>query len=101
MRYSELIVAGALVAAITAFYAVFVAAAGVPPAGAIIGHLMGVVGFTMMLLTETLYSLRKRAMRKPRGSMRTWLRIHIVMGIVGPYLVLLHSAWTLDRKSVV
>lgn len=94
MRYSELIVAGALVAAITAFYAVFVAAAGVPPAGAIIGHLMGVVGFTMMLLTETLYSLRKRAMRKPRGSMRTWLRIHIVMGIVGPYLVLLHSAWT-------
>jgi hypothetical protein len=94
MRYSELIVAGLLVAVITALYAVLVTANGVPASGAIIGHLMGVIGFAMMLLTETLYSLRKRAMRKPRGSMRTWLRIHIVMGIVGPYLVLLHSAWT-------
>lgn len=94
MRYSELLVAGALAAGITAVYATFSAASGVPASGAIVGHLMGVVGFTMMLLTETLYSLRKRAMRKPRGSMRTWLRIHIVMGIVGPYLVLLHSAWT-------
>jgi hypothetical protein len=33
-------------------------------------------------------------MRRPRGSMRTWLQAHIVMGIVGPYLVLLHAAWT-------
>jgi hypothetical protein len=56
--------------------------------------MMGVVGFTLMLLTETLYSLRKRAMRRPRGSMRAWLQAHIVMGIVGPYLVLLHAAWT-------
>ena len=32
-------------------------------------------------------------MRRPRGSMRAWLRVHIVMGIVGPYLVLLHTAW--------
>jgi hypothetical protein len=46
-----------------------------------------------MLATETLYSLRKRAIRRPWGRMRDWLRFHIFTGIVGPYLVLLHSAW--------
>jgi hypothetical protein len=94
MRYSELLVAAALVAAITVAYATLVGAAGAPAAGSLVGHLIGVAGFMLMLLTETLYSLRKRAMRRPRGSMRTWLRAHIVMGIVGPYLVLLHAAWT-------
>lgn len=94
MRFSELLVAAALVVGLTALYAALLGAAGVPAAGSLVGHLMGVVGFTLMLLTETLYSLRKRAMRRPRGSMRTWLQVHIVMGIVGPYLVLLHAAWT-------
>jgi len=94
MRYSELLISLALVIAITAAYFALTSATGVPAAGSLIGHLMGVVGFTMMLLTETLYSLRKRAMHRPRGSMRSWLRVHIVMGIVGPYLVLLHTAWT-------
>lgn len=96
MRPSELLVAAALVLVITGTYAALVSTAGIPAAGGLVGHLMGVVGFTMMLLTETLYSLRKRAMRRPRGSMRTWLRAHIVMGIVGPYLVLLHAAWTFN-----
>lgn len=96
MRHSELFVAALIVAGVTAAYVAYSALAGVPAAGTLVGHLMGVVGFTLMLLTETLYSLRKRAMKRPRGSMRTWLQIHIVMGIVGPYLVLLHSAWTFN-----
>ncbi len=94
MRYSELLVAAALIAGITAAYVALLGTTAVPAAGSLVGHMMGVVGFTLMLLTETLYSLRKRAMRRPRGSMRTWLQAHIVMGIVGPYLVLLHAAWT-------
>jgi hypothetical protein len=49
-----------------------------------------------MLMTETLYSLRKRAMRRPRGTMRSWLQLHIFTGIVGPYLVVLHSAWSFN-----
>jgi hypothetical protein len=93
MRYSELVIAAALIAAATVGYATYVSASGVPPAGDLVGHLLGIVGFTMMLLTETLYSLRKRALGRARGSMRTWLRAHIVMGIVGPYLVFLHTAW--------
>jgi hypothetical protein len=46
-----------------------------------------------MLNTETLYSLRKRARGKAIGRMSTWLQIHIFTGLVGSYMVLLHSAW--------
>jgi hypothetical protein len=70
-----------------------VGASGVPKASGLVGHGIGIVGFSLMLLTETAYSFRKRAMHRPRGTMRSWLRFHIFTGIVGPYLVLLHSAW--------
>ena len=60
----------------------------------IAGHLLGVVGFVFMLMTETLYSIRKRNMRAARwGRTETWLKLHIFTGIVGPYMVLIHSAW--------
>jgi hypothetical protein len=35
-------------------------------------------------------------MRRPRGSMRAWLQFHIFTGIVGSYLVVLHSAWSFN-----
>jgi hypothetical protein len=81
---------------ITVAYGGYVRAVAVPAAGGLLGHALGIVGLTMMLMTETLYSLRKRAMRRPRGSMRSWLRFHIFTGIVGPYLVVLHSAWSFN-----
>ena len=84
------------VVVISGLYAGYVQTTGVPAAGGLLGHLLGIVGFTMMLLTETLYSLRKRAMRRPRGTMRAWLQVHIFTGIVGPYLVILHSAWSFN-----
>ena len=46
-----------------------------------------------MLGTETLYPLRKRAKGFRFGPMSAWLQIHMLTGIVGPYLVLLHSGW--------
>lgn len=78
---------------ISAGYLFFVFRQGVPAASGFFGHSLGVVGFILMLSTETLYSLRKRAIRRPWGRLRTWLRAHIFSGIVGPYLVFLHSAW--------
>jgi hypothetical protein len=81
---------------ITVLYGSFVQAVGVPAASGFLGHSLGIAGFAMMLMTETLYSLRKRAMRRPRGSMQSWLRFHIFTGIVGPYLVILHSAWNFN-----
>ena len=57
------------------------------------GHGLGVIGFLLMLATETLYSLRKRARGRALGRLSNWLQWHIVMGIVGSYMVLLHTAW--------
>jgi hypothetical protein len=46
-----------------------------------------------MLATETLYSVRKRARGRAFGRLSSWLQWHIVTGIVGSYMVLLHTAW--------
>jgi hypothetical protein len=45
-----------------------------------------------MLSTEVMYSLRKRVRGFNLGRMSSWLQLHIITGIVGSYLVLLHSA---------
>lgn len=65
----------------------------IPPASELFGHGMGIVGFILMLMTETLYSLRKRSRTVRWGRMSTWLQMHILMGLVGPYMVLLHTSW--------
>jgi len=65
----------------------------IPPASELFGHGMGIVGFVLMLMTETLYSLRKRSRSVRWGKMSAWLQTHIFMGLVGPYMVLLHTSW--------
>jgi hypothetical protein len=65
----------------------------VPPASDLFGHSIGIIGFIFMLMTETLYSLRKRSRSVRWGRMSTWLQFHIFTGLVGPYMVLLHTSW--------
>lgn len=65
----------------------------IPAAGELYGHSIGILGFLLMLATETLYTLRKRSRSARWGSMSAWLELHIFTGLVGPYLVLLHSSW--------
>jgi hypothetical protein len=66
---------------------------GIPAASGLFGHGLGIVGFTLMLMTELLYSWRKRSRSARWGRMSSWLRFHIFTGLVGPYMVLLHSSW--------
>lgn len=66
---------------------------GVPTASGLFGHGIGIIGFVLMLLTEILYSWRKRSKSARWGRMSTWLRFHIFTGLVGPYMVLLHTSW--------
>ena len=89
----ELLLALLAILAITGLYLGVSLAIGVPPAKSFFGHSIGVLGFVLMLATETLYSLRKRAIHRPWGRMNSWLQFHIFTGIVGPYLVFLHSAF--------
>lgn len=90
----ELWLALLAIAVITAIYAFVVNwYRAIPAAGSLFGHLIGVVGFLLMLCTETLYSYRKRSRKARWGSMATWLQFHVFTGLVGPYLVLLHTSW--------
>jgi hypothetical protein len=93
-RNKELWLALLAVVIITGIYAFIVYwYRAIPAAGGFFGHLIGVVGFLLMLATETLYSLRKRTRKGNWGSMQSWLQFHIFTGLVGPYMVLLHSSW--------
>jgi hypothetical protein len=93
-RNRELVLAGIAILAVSGLYLGIVSAMGTPEAKGLFGHSIGILGFLLMLATETLYSLRKRAIHRPWGRMNQWLSFHIFTGIVGPYLVLLHSAWS-------
>jgi hypothetical protein len=88
----ELIFSLLAVAAITAWYVHTAQNDEVPAPGGLIGHGMGIVGFVMMLGAETLYTLRKRVRGLSVGATSVWLQAHIFLGIVGPFLVVLHSA---------
>jgi hypothetical protein len=73
-------------------YSLFVPISGGEP----FGHIIGIVGMALMIVTETVYTLRKRVRwLQWLGPLRLWLSFHIFTGIVGPFLVLLHSAFAL------
>lgn len=56
-----------------------------------LGYLLGIVGGSAMLLL-LIYPARKRAAwLAPFGSVAAWFRIHMVLGIVGPVLILFHA----------
>jgi hypothetical protein len=80
--------------AISGLYVTVVSRMDIPEAKGIFGHSIGVLGSILMVMTETLYSLRKRAIHRPWGRLSAWLRFHIFTGIVGPFLLLLHTAWS-------
>jgi hypothetical protein len=57
------------------------------------GHLFGIVGSALIVLL-LLYIPRKRLKSLSRlGNLRTWLDVHIWMGLTGPLLIVLHSAF--------
>lgn len=57
------------------------------------GFYIGVIG-TLMMLALLAYPLRKHVSWMQRwGSLKHWFRIHMIMGIIGPTLVLFHSTF--------
>lgn len=92
--YKELWFAFLACVLITGLYgAVIILTQAVPVASDLFGHSIGILGFILMLLTETLYSLRKRSRSAAWGKMSAWLQFHIFTGIVGPFMVLIHTSW--------
>ena len=64
-----------------------------------VGFYLGVVGSVMLLLMLA-YPLRKHVRWMQRwGALKHWFRIHMIMGIVGPTLILFHSAFHLRSTN--
>ena len=91
-RPAELWAALGAIALATAAYLPFAREAP-PPASGLFGHGLGIAGFLLMLFAETAYTWRKRVDREGRGPLRRWMQAHVFAGLVGPYLVLLHTAF--------
>jgi hypothetical protein len=92
-RHREIWYALLTMVIVTGLYALaYRQAGGFPKAWGLVGHGIGIVGFILILMTETLYSIRKRLTNAKWGSMASWLKFHIYTGLVGPYLVLLHTS---------
>lgn len=64
-----------------------------------IGYYLGITG-SLLMLALLLYPLRKR-IRALRfiGNVRTWFRIHMILGVIGPALIVLHSNFTLGSLN--
>jgi hypothetical protein len=60
-----------------------------------LGYLLGILGTTLMALL-LLYPLRKRVRALHRfGPTRIWFRVHMLFGILGPLLIILHTNFRL------
>lgn len=60
-----------------------------------IGYWLGIIGGSLMLLL-LVYPMRKRFRRWALvGSVKAWFRIHMILGLVGPLLILFHSGFSL------
>jgi hypothetical protein len=68
-------------------------------AGDDVGYWLGVTGGVMMLLL-LLYPLRKRVRAlKDVGKPKVWLWVHMVLGIGGPLLILLHCGFRVGSMN--
>ncbi len=64
-----------------------------------IGYWLGITGGSMMLLL-LLYSARKRAnWLRWLGGIPAWFEIHMVLGIVGPVLIMFHSNFSFGATN--
>jgi hypothetical protein len=64
-----------------------------------IGYWLGIIGGSMMLLL-LMYSARKRvSWLRWMGSIPAWFEFHMVLGVVGPLLILFHSNFSLGATN--
>ncbi len=64
-----------------------------------LGYWLGIVGGSMMLVM-LLYSVRKRVKWMRRlGAIRHWFRLHMILGILGPVLIMFHCGFKLGSQN--
>ena len=63
-----------------------------------LGYALGIIGGSMMLLL-LVYPLRKRRNWQFLGPVSLWFRLHMMFGVVGPALVILHSGYRIGSLN--
>ncbi len=63
-----------------------------------LGYAIGIIGGSMMLLL-LIYPLRKRRNWQFLGPVSFWFRLHMMFGIVGPALIVLHSGYRIGSLN--
>jgi hypothetical protein len=64
-----------------------------------IGHMLGILG-TLLMLILMIYPARKRiSALRVIGSVKMWLYIHMIFGILGPVCILFHTTFRLGSLN--
>lgn len=64
-----------------------------------LGYALGIIG-SLMMLALLLYPLRKNWKRLHQsGSVRTWFTVHMLLGVLGPTLIVVHSNFSLKSTN--
>ena len=64
-----------------------------------VGYVLGIVG-TALILILLLYSLRKRTPQlRHAGPMKIWFQWHMLLGILGPVMILFHANFRLGALN--
>jgi len=93
VNHKELWWALGTIVVVTGLYAwAYTSQKAFPDASSLIGHGIGILGFILMLMTATLYTIRKRVTDSRWGAVASWLKFHMYTGLVGPWMVLLHTS---------
>lgn len=63
-------------------------------------RLIGIIGSAMMFIGASFYFVRKRAkFLKNTGKLKHWLEAHILFCLIGPLLIVYHSAFSLRSPN--
>ncbi|MCP5087292.1 MAG: pyridine nucleotide-disulfide oxidoreductase [Rhodobacteraceae bacterium] len=64
-----------------------------------LGYWLGILG-SVLMLALLLYPLRKRlSVLRFIGGVRSWFRIHMLLGVVGPAIILVHANFSLGSLN--
>ena len=95
-RTGRFLISGTVIATIAAY---LISRRGYYTPGDDVGYYLGLVGGVIMLLLLT-YPLRKYLHSfRNLGVVRHWFSFHMIMGVVGPVLVLAHSTFMLKSTN--
>ena len=64
-----------------------------------VGYWLGIVGGSLMLLLLLYPSGKKSALLRRLGVLKHWFRVHMLIGLIGPLLILYHCNFSVDAMN--